>query len=252
MFDLGLKECFSKLLLRKGEEKFELRHYFRLPSFDDWYEYHKKRNFMGLSRGKDTFEFSNVMQEEDLAFWESLIVRVEGYKAGDSDLMVAINWKEKVPVQHKLESLTTFLAFAREEEPSSALVTSEDGFDVDAETSCELKFSVIQNGEEYFVTHFFKTPETSDYVKFNRITSRLQLVRTKQKGVQEMRQPADIRPFVEMYDKLIVKVDGYTFDGVDVMDVADWKTKIDSNHKKEAVRELFTSPLLGEESEGNL
>ena len=78
MFDLGLNECFFKLTMRKGDEKFVLKHFFRLPSFSDWFDYQKKRKFMGLSKGKDTFEFANVMQEEDLAFWNSLILRVEG------------------------------------------------------------------------------------------------------------------------------------------------------------------------------
>jgi len=250
MFDLSTKECFFLLRLRKGDERHVLKHYFRLPSFDDWFQYQKKRKFMGLSKGKDTFEFANVMQEEDLAFWESLIIRVEGYKAKGADLMTVETWKEKIPVTHKLEAMAGFVLFNREEEPESSLVDG-GGFDVDEEISSELKFTAVQNGEEQYLTYHFRQPETSDYVRFNRLTSKLQLVRTKQRNVQEMRMPADIRPFIDMFDKLIVRVEGYTYDEKDLMEVEGWKDKVDAYHKREVIRELFTSPLI-EEEEGNV
>lgn len=248
MFDLGLKECFFTLRLRKGDEKYYLKHYFRLPTFEDWFRYHKKRKFMGLSKGRDTFEFANVMQEEDLSFWDSLILRVEGYVSHSEDLMKLEDWKDRIPVQHKLEAMGMFLIFNREEEPEGTLVESA-GFDVDSEVSNELKFQAVQNGDETFVTFHFRQPDTTDYVRFNRLASKLQLVRTKQRNVQEMRAPADIRPFIEMFDKLIVKAEGYAFEGKDLMETEGWRDKIDAFHKREAIRELFTSPLLGEETE---
>lgn len=253
MFDLGLKECFFMLKMKKGDEKFLLKHVFRLPSFDDWFRYQKKRKFMGLSKGKDTFEFANVMQEEDLSFWESLIIKVEGYTSAGQDLMEAYpeGWQEKIPIRHKLEAIAGFLIFNREEEPDSSL-TEGSGFDVDAEASTEMKFVASQNGTDRYVVFKFRQPESSDFVRFSRLTSKLQLVRTKQRGVQEMRMPADIRPFIEMFDKLIVAVEGYAFDGKPLMEVEGWIQKIDAFHKREAVRELFTSPLLEDEvEEGN-
>jgi hypothetical protein len=250
MYDLGLKECFFTLKLQRGDKKFILKHVFRLPSFKDWYEYLRHRKFMGLSKGKDTYEFANVMQEQDLAFWESLIVRVEGYTTQKKDLMDFDDWKVKIPVDHKLESMSGFLMFNRHDEVSASEAVATDGFDIDDEVGRELEFAAVQDGNEVFVKFYFGRPETSDYVKFNRMSSKMQLVRTKQRNVSEMRVPADIRPFVEMFDKLIVKVEGYGFGGKDLMKIDDWKSRIDAYHKREAVRELFTTSLLDEE-EGN-
>jgi hypothetical protein len=250
MYDLGLKECFFTLRLQRGEKKFILKHFFRLPSFTDWYDYLKQRKFMGLSKGKDTYEFSNVMQEQDLEFWGSLIVRVEGYVTGKKDIMDSDNWKEKIPVDHKLEAMSGFVMFNRHEEVSASEAVATDGFDVDDEIGRELEFSTVQNGKEIFIKFFFGKPETTDYVKFNRLISKMQLVRTKQRNVQEMRVPADIRPFVEMFDKLILKVEGYVSGSKDLMEIEDWKSKIDAYHKKESIREMFTSSILDDE-EGN-
>lgn len=250
MYDLGLKECFFTLRLQRGDKKFILKHFFRLPSFTDWFEYLKQRKFMALSKGKDTYEFANVMQEQDLAFWESLILRVEGYTSQKKDLMNFEDWKARIPVDHKLEAMSGFLMFNRHEEVSASEAIATDGFDVDDEVGRELTFTAIQDGNEVTLKFFFGRPETSDYVKFNRLSSKMQLVRTKQRNVQEMRVPADIRPFVEMFDKLILKVEGYGFNGKDLMKVEDWKPKVDAYHKREAIRELFTTSLLDDE-EGN-
>lgn len=250
MYDVSLKECFFTLRLQRGDKKFILRHVFRLPSFKDWFEYLRQRKFMGLSKGKDTYEFANVMQEEDLAFWDSLIIRVEGYISQKKDVSELEDWKTKVPVDHKLEAMSGFVMFSRHEEVSASEAIVADGFDVDDEIGRELEFSTVQNGEEVFLKYFFGRPETTDYVRFNRLISKMQLVRTKQKNVQEMRVPSDVRPFVEMFDKLIVKVEGYASEGKDLMKDEAWKSKIDTYHKKEAIRELFTSSLL-EDEEGN-
>jgi len=65
--------------------------------------------------------------------------------------------------------------------------------------------------------------------------------------VSAIRVPTDIRPFVELFDKLITKVEGYVFEGKDVMEVADWKDKIDALQKRMAVQEIFGASLQEEE-----
>jgi len=62
--------------------------------------------------------------------------------------------------------------------------------------------------------------------------------------------PADITPFVAMFDKLIVKVDGYSYNDKPLMEETDWVKKIDAHHKREVIREFFTSSLLDEDEEG--
>ena len=62
-----------------------------------------------------------------------------------------------------------------------------------------------------------------------------------------IRVPTDIRPFVELFDKLIDKVEGYIFEGKDVMLAVNWKDKIDALQKRMAVQEVFTASLQEEE-----
>ena len=252
MYDLGLKETFFKLREVRGGQKFILKHYFRLPTEEDWTKYHLSRNYMGLSKGRDTFEFANVMQEQDMDFWDSLILRVEGYFYADADLMTLDDWKEKIPTDHKLTSIGGFLIFTREELPESELIAGA-GFDLASGKvgeESELIFQAVQDGVQKKLTFHFSRPETEDYVKFNRVASKMQIIRTKVRNVSELRVPADIKPFIKLFDKLVTKIDGYSFGGKDLMKVDKWTSKVDAYHKREVVRELFTASSL-EEEEGN-
>lgn len=247
MFDLGLKETFFVLRKTKGNKKYIFKHFFRLPTEQDWVKYHLARNFMGLSKGKDTFEFANVMQKEDLAFWDNLIVRAEGYLHQSKDLMTLEDWKEKIPVDHKLNAIGGFLIFNREELPESELIETE-GYDLaGGGQETELVFDAVQDGASRQVKFYFMQPEMEDFMIFNRLASKMQVVRTKQRNVSELRVPADIRPFVKLFDKLITKVVGYGFGGKELMKAEEWKIKIDAYHKREAIRELFTASQLEEE-----
>lgn len=246
MYDLSLKECFFTIQEVRRDSKFLLKHVFRVPTLEDWIEYHKGSSQLGLSKGRDTIEMSNVRQERDQFFWETLIVKVEGYLWKGKDFMEQKDWKEKIPLGHKLEAVSGFLLSGREDVPEEASLIEVKGFDL-AESGIEMQFAIFQNGKTVRVVFHFMAPESSDYLRYTRLTSKMQLQRTKQRNVSAIRVPTDIRPFVELFDKLISKVEGYVFEGKDVMEVADWKDKIDALQKRMAVQEVFIVTLQEEE-----
>jgi len=246
MYDLSLKECFFTIREIRGDQKFLLKHVFRVPTLEDWVDYHKGTTQLGLSKGKDIIEMSNVRQERDAWLWETLVVKVEGYLWKGKPIIESKDWKEKIPLGHKLEAISGFLLSGREDVPEEASLIEAEGFDL-AESGVEMKFAIFQNGATERVVFHFNAPEASDYLRFTRLTSKMQLQRTKQRNVSAIRVPTDIRPFVELFDKLISKVEGYIFEGKDVMEVSDWKDKIDALQKRMAVQEIFTASLQEEE-----
>jgi len=249
MFDLSMKECFFRVKEIRGDRKILLKHVFRLPTLDDWFTYFRGASQLGLSKGRDVFELSNMMQERDEELWATLILRVEGYFVNKQPLMEFEDWKDKLPISHKLEAVSGFQFFWREDAPSEESLITEEVFDL-GEDLIEMRFVALQNSEPCHVKFCLRAPDAKDYIRFNRVTSKMQLVRTKERNVSAIRIPQDIRPLVGIFDKLIEKVEGYVFEGADLMACSDWQSKIDAYQKKEVVRELFVASL--EETEGKV
>lgn len=246
MYNLSLSECFFKLRETRGNVKTILTHFFRLPTEADWTAYLRGRGFMGFSKGRDTFEFQNVMQEEDEALWKSLIVRVEGYAYKGENLMKLDGWQERIPIQHKLQAVGGFFIFNREDAPSEEMMETGTVLDLGDESGIPMKFAAVQNDNEEVVSFVFKNPETTDYVKFNRMMTKVQYTRTKQRNVSAIKIPVNLGVFEELFDKLILGVEGYSF-GAEKPSV--WRPLIPLYHKREAVRELFAGSLREEEGE---
>lgn len=248
MYDLAKKEVFFVVTAIRGEKKIRLKHWFRQPTLQDWVFYHKARGYIGLSTGKNTFEFSNVMQEEDEAFWKTLIVRVEGYHFKGKDLMELEDWKDRVPLSHKLNAVGGFLIFYRKDVVGEDELVTEEFLDLGEESEIELQFIVYQDSCEETLKFFFSAPDAKDFIKFNRLMTKMRLRRTKQRNVSAIEVPSDIYPFVKLFDKMILRVEGYSYGAAkDLMKVEKWKDYINAYHKKETLRELFTSSLEEEE-----
>lgn len=246
MYDLSLKEVFYKVVEERGDKKIVLTHHFRRPTEEDWVNYHKGVSHLGMSKGKDVFEVSTAMQEKDEEFWEELVTKVVGYTYKKKQLMDMENWKDLIPIQHKLVAIRGLMWMSLKGETEEYLEEAET-LDL-SEDVLELSFEVLQNNTISEVIYSFKNPESKDYMKFNRISSKMQLVRTKQRGVSEVRVPTDIKPFIELFDKLIETAKGYSYNKKDLMEDPKWKSKIDAFHKREAIRNLFTVSL--EEGKG--
>jgi len=76
-----------------------------------------------------------------------LIIRVEGYIWKGKPFTDQKDWKEKIPLGHKLEAVSGFLLSGREDVPEDAsLIEAKEGFDL-AESGIEMKFAIFQNGK---------------------------------------------------------------------------------------------------------
>lgn len=243
MYELALDKCFFKVKEEKGDRVVVVTHYFRPPSSDDWFDYFRGTSQLGLSKGRDVVEVSAVGQEKDEELWEKLVLEVEGYRVGGKNLMELEDWKTRVPLPHKLNAVAGFMFFFRVAEENPVV---ESVLDL-GESETTLEFDALQYSKPCRVKFTFAVPEPSDYIRYSRATARMQIVRTKQRGVSRLQVPTNIKPLLELFDKLIVSVAGYTYSGKPIMEVENWKAKLDVYHKREAVRELFGATLQEEE-----
>lgn len=244
MFELALKKCYFKVREEKGDRVLVVTHHFRPPFSEDWFDFFRGTSQLGLSKGRDVIEMSNAGQEKDEEFWEKLILEVEGYQINGRPLMEFPEWKSKVPLTHKLNAIAGFMYFFRvglDENP-----VEETVLDL-GETTTKISFDALQLSKPCQVSFEFAVPEPSDYIRYSRATARMQIVRTKQRGVSKLQVPSNVQLLVELFNKLVVVAEGYSYDGKALMDFPDWKDKIDVYHKREAVRELFGTTLQEEE-----
>ena len=244
MFELALKKCYFKVREEKGDRVVVVTHNFRPPSSEDWFDHFRGTSQLGLSKGRDVIEMSASGQERDEELWERLVLDVEGYQISGRPLMEYADWKSRVPLTHKLNAVSGFMYFFRgglNENPVEEAVLDL------GETTTEICFDALQLTKPCQVAFVFKVPEPSDYIRYSRATARMQIVRTKQRGVSKLQVPSNVQLLVELFDKLIVSARGYSYEEKALMDYPDWKDKIDVYHKREAVRELFGTTLQEEE-----
>ena len=251
MYDLSAKECMYKVTETRGNRKVVLRHFFRLPTLQDWTDYYKGVSELGLSRGRETFEVSDNVQAKNLELWEKLIVRVEGYVMNGIDIMNDDegSWKDLVPMPHKSQAVSGFTTTWRRTDDLEEDVVLDLGSD-----DIEVNLIVLQNVGDTLTQHeivfHFDTPEAVDYQKMSKLQSRMRLTRTRERNVSSISVPSDVKPYVQMFDRLIKKVSGYTYGGKDLMEQGDnWRELVDVYHKREAIGDLFTSEF--EDDEGN-
>jgi hypothetical protein len=252
MYDLSVKECMYKVTETRGNRKITVKHFFRLPTLQDWADYFKGVSELGLSRGRESFEVSDSLQAKNLGLWERLSLRVEGYVIDGVELMEKGNWKELVPLPHKLQAVSGFMTTWRKEDDIEEDVVLDLGSD-----DIEVRLIVLQNvkdeetQEDVMTQHellfHFTTPDTADYKLMSKLQSKMRLTRTRERNVSSISIPTDITPYAKLFDKLVVSVDGYLYNGVNVMEQDNWRDLIDAFHKREAIGDLFTSEFAEDE-----
>lgn len=250
MFDLSAKERFFRLKETRGSRKIRVSHVFRLPTLQDWEGYFRGVSTLGTSRGRDTIEYSGAIQERNVELWEALIQRVEGYHMHGKNVMELDNWKELIPLPHKTETVSGFINAWRKEEDIEEVEVLDLGSD-----NIDVGIVVLTNDDKNEVVQtelmfHFMSPDMSDYKHMSKLTSRMRMTRTKERNVSSISIPTDIKPYVKMFDKLIQKVEGYVYEGEDLMKQPNWKDLVDASHKRTAVDELFTVEF--EEQEGKV
>ena len=166
-----------------------------------------------------------------------VIINAEGYKVeGGVELASLPNWIERIPLAHRRQvaatladvllsaSVADFVIRAEGEE-----VSIDAAWSVDEETGKMVAYAGLK--------HIFKTPTQAQQKRYNQAASRSVVVggsrsgRTIYMGAQEV--------LCELYDELIVSVEGYSVEGVELKGVAPIRAYMDLHHKFTAAQELF-------------
>jgi len=248
MYVIDAKERMYKVSETRGNRKVVVKHFFRLPTLQDWERYFRGTSQLGLSRGKGTLELSASIEERQLELWNALIIRVEGYSVGGEPLMEKENWRDLIPVDHKNNALNGFItAWVPDEE------VEDDVLDLGA-TTVDVVLHVLHNPKDEpdkvlpaELRFIFDSPDAADYKTHSKMQGRMRLTRTKERNVSSISVPTDIKPFVKLFDKLISRVEGYECQGEDLMKQENWKEHVDAFHKREAVNQLFMSEFSEDE-----
>jgi hypothetical protein len=245
MLDVSAKERMYKVSETRGSTKVVVKHFFRLPTVEDWERYFRGSSKLGTSRGRDTFELTAEIEERNTELWTALIMRVEGYVMGGTPLMDKEDWQDLIPVDHKNNAIAGFVtAWVPDED------VEEEVLDLGALT-VDVILNVLHNeGDKVVPTELkfvFSTPDASDYKAHSRTQGRMRLTRTKERNVSSISVPTDIKPFVRLFDKLIQSVSGFVADGKPIMESDNWIALIDAFYKREAVNQLFGSESLDDE-----
>jgi hypothetical protein len=180
-----------------------------------------------------------------LKLYERAIKRVQGYSLTDGrDVMVLANWKDRVPGVHRLRA-TEILMKVTQSESSVDL-----GIDPEAElVSVDAFWSAGDCGMFHYrgLIHRFSPPTIEHWRKLNNHSTRTTAVGGSKS--QRTIYPKLNGIFLELYDSLILSVEGYSVGGQPIAGREQCVSHMDCFHKIAAVSILFDKTSDGEADE---
>lgn len=249
LFELAPEEIVVPLrvLLPAGSGRpLRVTHFFRPPALEDWLAYDRAlkltiREGLPAQAGADEASvFHSQAAEAAALLWQRTIRRAEGYgrKAGlataEARPGAPPDWWELIPLEHKQQAVRG-LALV-EVEPAR----NDELYPLDLETR-EVRLRAHRNGRwSAGLTHCFRRPTTEDELAYRRILSELYVLR----GSGETRVPPRLGALVRLYDRLILRVEGYARQGVALEGTAPEAratlvAAMDALHKRVAMEALF-------------
>jgi len=178
---------------------------------------------------------------------ESCLTEAQGYQTSDgSPVTAATDWQKLLPLRHRLAVANTLISV----EPSAN--TDEQPLTLGVESVyLDAIWSADNNGvmrKYHNLCHRFRTPAAEHQRRFSRDASRSRVIGGSRTGkTQWLGAQATL---AELYDELVLSVDGYTVDGVDLGDKRDGIVQhMDTYHKVAAADLLFSpaQPNISEE-----
>ncbi|MDR3797961.1 MAG: hypothetical protein P4K93_07400 [Terracidiphilus sp.] len=183
-----------------------------------------------------------------LALVEQSLVNAEGYATADgSPVTSAAGWQSLLPLSHRL-AVGNAIVNVERAEPSDdePIVLGVESVYLNALWSADDK-GVMQKYRN--LCHRFKTPNADQQRRFSRDSSRSRIIGGSRKAKTLWLGPQPT--LVELYDELIVSVDGYQANGAELgADREAIVAEMDAYHKVAAADVLF-SPAAANLSEDN-
>jgi hypothetical protein len=192
----------------------------------------------------DSFDSSSARIE----LVEKSLIDAQGYVTVDgSPVTATADWQSLLPLSHRLGAANAIVSVERAE-PSDdePIVLGAEAVYLNAVWSADDK-GIMQKYRG--LCHRFKTPNGEQQHRFSRDSSRSRIVGGSRKGKTLWIGPQPT--LVELYDELIVSVDGYQVNGVELdADRDAIVAEMDTYHKVAAADILF-SPAAANFSEDN-
>lgn len=214
--------------------KFTYSFFFRRITRDDW-----ERFFDGIystSRQEQKAQVNTIdLSTAGIELVESTIIKVEGYAAGFDTSKPG--WQQKIPPRHS-GPLSWIL---RSVVPSQA--ESDSPFDPERqEVRLDAAWSQTAAGPQITMykglVHWFLAPTAEDKRRYYRALSVSKVIGGTRTGTTI--HPSRHRVLIELYDKLIHSVEGYSAAGKSLgTDREGIKREMDAYHKTQAVIALF-------------
>ncbi len=181
---------------------------------------------------------------------ERVLTATEGYKvAGDGKLESLPNWQTRIPLAHRRQ-LGATLADVRPSQADAEFVIHAEA----EEVLLDATWSAIKPGaaDEWIMQkfqglkHIFKTPGQAQYKRYNQEASRSVVVGGSRSG--KTIYAGAQRVLCELYDELVVSVEGYAWNGSPLSGVQQIRDSMDMHHKFTAAQELL-NPASGVSAE---
>jgi len=211
-----------------GEKAKSRRHIFSPIKESDWQKFfahlQAKRH---LQEGR--FSIESNSDEASCKLWDRRILRIEGYRVGGkaSQEQPIDLWRNLVPVSHKVATVELLQEVVQADD-------SPDDFDLAAE---ELPVVLSANWNERVyepLLHLFRAPGQDDEMRFRRLDAQSFQIKGA-RGISWF-LPSVFEPLVALYNKLIVRTEGYAVAGAPLTEPA---RHMDAIHKTTAVALLF-------------
>jgi hypothetical protein len=233
-FDLAVPRWF---VLSDRDHAFTLQ--CRCLTGADWRKYFAGIHIAAQQNGNERSTTIDTVSPR-LALAEDALVDCSGYTVvGGTPLTSVPNWQKKIPLAHRLR-LGDALSDVR---PS----TASDPFTIYPE--CEVVLldatytSFYYEGEDartekvLGLKHVFSTPSEEQHRRFQREASRSVVVGGSRSGKTIYKNSSPL--LADLYDELVVSVDGYSYNGHTTLDRAQIVAQMDMLHKVIAAQELF-------------
>ncbi len=230
LFELNPSQIRIRLKVSQGGRDHVVTHLLRRPLAADWIAYDASLAAEIEHRGKEEAEIKLAGTEAADKLWDALAQAVEGYLGAERE-----DWRDLVPVGHKRAAI---LQLQQVEAGPSAADDSAQGFLLDP--SQETIVLQAQRGSRHpRLVHRFKSPSKEQRIRFHSLRSDSLTVRGTRGGAGRTLLPSRMKFFLELYDQLILEVEGYSSEGQPISSAAEAKEHMDAWHKRAAVQLLF-------------
>lgn len=249
MFELKPTEVIVPIRFREAGRAVAVKHVFRPPSALEWIEFDKTLHAR-VEEEKDVTRLDDHVEEAAEALWEKCIARVDGYARGGRSIsdefpetacpatlkpegkeVVHTCWRAKIPLQHKLGGVRG-LSQVGIHEPEE-----EQAYEFNAESVLVI-LEAARNGEIFAdLTHRLRRPTPEEAKAFSRLQRSTVFVRGSRTPTALL--PSKLKEMVELYDKLVLEVGGYSVGGETITSRVLAIEAMDALHKRAAVEALF-------------